>query len=99
MIDDKEFKLKDPEKATNVLLTFTVIVSLVLVFTGVVLFLTSCQYVPEMVKSAEAIATDDAIEIAIDKDAFQKETDIRIAIDVINKEPAPQVIVQQPEQK
>ena len=44
----------------------------------------SCS--PEMYKTIEDIATQDAIVVSVDREAFQKDTDIHIAIDVKNKD-------------
>jgi starvation-inducible outer membrane lipoprotein len=49
--------------------------------------LTSCTAMPEMWSAAESIATDDAITIKVDRDAFQKSTDVRILVEVRNKGP------------
>lgn len=52
----------------------------------VILFLTtSCT--PELFKAAEDVLTDDAITVKVDKDAFQRDTDVKVNIEVINKEP------------
>ncbi|MGH2640050.1 MAG: hypothetical protein ACRDF4_12340 [Rhabdochlamydiaceae bacterium] len=40
------------------------------------------------------IATQDAISLTIDREAFQKDTDVRISIEVVNKEPSVIVPVQ-----
>jgi hypothetical protein len=50
------------------------------------LFLTSCQYIPEVMSDFEKIADNDAIIIKCDKDAFQKQTDVEISVKVINKD-------------
>ncbi len=48
-----------------------------------------CGIGPEFLKTVDDVATDDAIEIKIDRDAFKKETDVLIDIRIINKEPKP----------
>jgi hypothetical protein len=49
--------------------------------------LTSCAaMMPEIFKSVEDIATDTALKIEVDKEALQRDTDIKISVDVINKE-------------
>jgi len=49
-------------------------------------FLTSCQYLPQIAKDVEDIATDTAIKIEISRETFQKETDLQIQINVQNKD-------------
>lgn len=51
-----------------------------------VIFLSSCQYLPQVMDNIEKIADNDAIIIKCDKDAFQKQTDVKITVDVINKD-------------
>lgn len=51
------------------------------------LLLTSCTYVPDIAKSVESIATDDAITVKVDRDAIKNDTDVHIKIDVQNKAP------------
>lgn len=41
---------------------------------------------PEMYKTIDDIATQDAIVISVDRDALQKDTDIHIALDIKNKD-------------
>ncbi len=54
------------------------------------IFITSCQSLPQLYQTAEDIANDTAIEIEISRQAFQKETDLSIMIQVQNKdEPTP----------
>lgn len=52
-----------------------------------ILSLMSCTYVPEIAKSVESIATDDAIVVKIDRDAVKNDTDVHVTIDVLNKVP------------
>jgi hypothetical protein len=49
-------------------------------------FITGCQYIPEMAKDIENIATDTAIKIEVSRETFQKETDLQININVKNKD-------------
>ena len=56
---------------------------------GTIFMLTGCQNIPEIAKTIDDIATDDAISVYVDKDAFQKETDVHVIVDIINKEPLP----------
>ncbi len=49
--------------------------------------LTGCAAaLPEMFKTIDDIATDDAITVAVDRDAIKKDTDVHIIVDVINKD-------------
>lgn len=50
------------------------------------LILTSCTAMPEMFKTVDDIATDDCITVKVDRDAFQKNTDVLINVDVKNKD-------------
>ncbi len=44
---------------------------------------------PEFFKTVDDIATDDAITIKVDRDAFKKDTDVHILVDVLNKDAPP----------
>jgi hypothetical protein len=46
----------------------------------------SCQYLPELAKDVESIATDTAIRVEISRETFLKETDLEININVQNKD-------------
>lgn len=50
------------------------------------LFLTSCTAMPDFFKTADDVLTDGVIQVQIDKEAFGKETDIHVGIDILNKE-------------
>ena len=50
------------------------------------ILLTSCGTLPQLYQSIDDIATDDAIKISVDKDAFKKDTDVHVTVDVINKD-------------
>lgn len=52
-----------------------------------ILSLTSCTALPDIMQTADDIMTDDAITVKVDRDAFKKETDVHISVDVINKDP------------
>lgn len=41
---------------------------------------------PEMFKTIDDIATDDAITVQVDRDAIKKDTDVHILVDVLNKD-------------
>lgn len=48
--------------------------------------LSSCSYLPEISSDVEKVLTDDAVIIKVDKDAFQKDTDVNINVDIRNKD-------------
>lgn len=48
--------------------------------------ITGCQFLPEVAKDIEGIATDTAIKIEVSKETFLKETDLDISINVQNKD-------------
>jgi len=52
-----------------------------------ILFMHSCAAFTPIMDDVEKIADNDAITLKCDKDTFQKNTDVHIAIDVINKDP------------
>lgn len=53
------------------------------------LLLVGCSaMMPELFKTIDDVATDDAITIKVDRDAFKKDTDVKITVDVINKDVA-----------
>ena len=45
-------------------------------------------FMPEIAKSIEDIATDDAVKVVITKEAIQKETNLDVSITVQNREDA-----------
>lgn len=49
-------------------------------------FLTSCSSMDPFFKTVDDIATDDCIIIKVDRDAFKKDTDVKIMVDVLNKD-------------
>ncbi len=50
--------------------------------------LTGCaQMIPGLTQAIDDAVTDEAIGVTVDKAAMQKETDVRITVDVINKDP------------
>lgn len=53
---------------------------------SLIFLLTSCAALPQLFNSVEKIATDDAITVKVDKDAFQKDTDVKVNVEVTNKE-------------
>lgn len=44
--------------------------------------LCGCAALPELAHTVENIANDDAITIKVDKDAFQKSTDVEVSVKV-----------------
>ena len=48
--------------------------------------LTSCATMPELYKTLDDIATDDAITVKVDRDAFQKDTDVHVRVDILKKD-------------
>lgn len=50
---------------------------------------------PELFKAVDDIATDTAVKVEIDKEAFQKDTDVTVSIEVKNKDKDPVVQIQQ----
>lgn len=56
-------------------------------FISMVFFLTGCSaMMPELFKTVDDIATDTALKVEIDKEAFQKDTDVSVSIEVKNKD-------------
>ena len=52
------------------------------------LLLTGCaQMLPGLFSAVEDIETQEAITLTVDKEAFQKDTDVKISIEVTNKDP------------
>lgn len=49
--------------------------------------LTGCSSLPSLYTSIDDIATDEAVQATVYKNAMQKDTDIRVSVDVINKDP------------
>lgn len=53
------------------------------------LVLSGCsQMLPGLFTAIEDIETQEAISLTVDKEAFQKDTDVKISVEVINKDPA-----------
>ena len=48
--------------------------------------ITSCAGTPEIFKAVENIATDGVIQVQIDKEAFQKDTNIHVNVDILNRD-------------
>ncbi len=51
-----------------------------------VISLYGCTALPELYKTVDDIATDDAITVKVDRDAFQKDTDVSVSVEVRNKD-------------
>lgn len=64
-------------------------------FVSLIFLVTGCTAMPELFKAVEDIATDTAVKVEIDKEAFQKDTDVTVAIEVKNKDKDPVVQIQQ----
>jgi hypothetical protein len=45
---------------------------------------------PGLFQTVDDIATDTALRVEIDKEAFQKDTDVNVSIEVKNKDPSVQ---------
>lgn len=43
---------------------------------------------PGLFTAIEDIETQETISLTVDKEAFQKDTDVKISVEVINKDPA-----------
>ena len=57
-------------------------------FFSLLLLLTGCaQLLPGLFSAVEDIETQEAITLTVDKEAFQKDTDVKISIEVTNKDP------------
>ena len=52
-------------------------------------YLSACQYLPQVAQDIEDIATDTAIKIEVSKETFKKETDLQINVNVQNKDESP----------
>jgi hypothetical protein len=48
------------------------------------LALISCSSLPQLYQSVDDIATDDAIQVIISREAINKKTNLTVAIDVVN---------------
>jgi hypothetical protein len=53
---------------------------------SVLVSLSGCNYLPEIAKDIDDIATDCAIKVEIDKAAMQKDTNVNINVGVTNSE-------------
>ena len=58
----------------------------ILVLALSVIGFSSCNQLPLMFQTLEDIATDEAVEVVVYKNAMQKDTDIRATVEVINKD-------------
>jgi hypothetical protein len=57
-------------------------------FAALSMLLTGCaQLLPGLFSAVEDIETQEAITLTVDKEAFQKDTDVKISIEVTNKDP------------
>ena len=46
---------------------------------------TSCSSLPQFYQAAENIADDNAVRVEIQKESLQKDTNVKISVDVVNK--------------
>lgn len=44
----------------------------------------SCDTLPSLYQAAEEIADDEAISIQVSREAIQKQTDVKVSLDVVN---------------
>lgn len=52
--------------------------------------LTGCAaMMPDAIKTNNEVAPGDCITIKVDRTAFKKDTDVKITVDAVNKDPAP----------
>ena len=65
--------------------SITCVIVLLAIF-GALSFLFSCNTLPQLYQSIDDIATDDAVTIKVDRDCFQKDTDVSISVQVKNKD-------------
>lgn len=65
---------------------FVAFISLVILLGTCAAYMTSCQALPQLYQTAEDIANDDIIDITVSKGVMQKETDMRVSIEILNKE-------------
>ena len=52
----------------------------------ITLLTSSCTAMPEMFQTIDNIATDGVIQVQIDKEAFQKDTNIHVNVDILNRD-------------
>ena len=54
---------------------------------GTVALFTSCSALPQLGQDATTILTDNVLSISVQKEAMQKETDLKITVEITNKDP------------
>ncbi len=64
---------------------FTILVALLSMTVGALLFLSSCQFVPQIAKDVEDYAIDTAVKIEVSKETFDKNSDLDLSLKVNNK--------------
>jgi len=52
-----------------------------------IFFVTACNTLPQLYQSAEDIATDEAIQVSVSREAISKQTDVSVSIEVKNNAP------------
>ena len=77
-------KLPDESRFFKVFFPFFIILILVICTWGL-LSLSSCNSMPDLFKTADDVF-DDAIKITVDKSAIQRDTDVSVTVEVVNKE-------------
>lgn len=75
-----------PANGPALIITLSSIAVLIAILIMAVSMLSSCQYLPAIAEDIKEIANDDAITIKCDKDCFSKSTDVRVSVEVINKD-------------
>ena len=50
------------------------------------MLINGCNSLPQLYQSVEDISTDEAVQATVYKNAMLKDTDIKVQIDVINKD-------------
>lgn len=53
------------------------------------ILLSSCTAIPDVAKTLDDIATDNAIKIEVNKEALQKDSNVKINVDILNGKVSP----------
>lgn len=51
-----------------------------------ILFLYSCAALEPVSDDIKEIANNDAVTVKVDRDSFQKDTDVHVSVDILNKD-------------
>jgi hypothetical protein len=65
---------------------FSLLFIVFFIITCGLIFLCSCQYIPDIAKDVDDIATDTAIKIEVSRETFLKDTDLDLSVKVNNKD-------------